>query len=165
MQMHTTISGNRVSRENIEEALDRHARHGRIGPWTRAMRPHESGHRINLIGGVPLVTHSLRESAIVALALVSAELGSKPRRLGDMNPAERRRVAERAMAQLGAELQAATPAMGAILEADELDRPRRYRDPGRRQQPGPAHREDNRLGNAGPREGLRAVGHRRHGDR
>jgi len=128
MQMTTRISGNRVSREHIEKALTRHAEHGRIGPWTRAMRPHESGHRINLIGGVPLTTHSLRESAIVALALVSAELCSRPRRLGDMDPDERRRVTERAMAQVGAELQAAAPQLSAIMDAaesGELDEPGR----------------------------------------
>jgi hypothetical protein len=78
MQMTTTIDGRRQNREGIERALTYHARHKRVEWWTRAMRPHESGHRIGLAGGSTLVTRSLRESAIVALVLASAELNERP---------------------------------------------------------------------------------------
>jgi hypothetical protein len=129
MQMTTRIERSRVTRDSIEAELTRHYTHDRIGSWARMITPpYESGHRISLIGGAQLETHSLRETALVALALTSAELGSRPRKVGDMDPAERRRMAKQAMAQLGAELQAAAPAIAAIMNAAgaaELDDSRR----------------------------------------
>jgi hypothetical protein len=120
MQMTTSLTGHRISRDAIEKALTHHAKNNRISFWTRAMRPHESGHRIQLNqSDATLITHSLRESAIVTLALRSAALGSAPRRLGDMDPAERSRMTRRAMAQVGAELEANAPAIGAIMDAAE----------------------------------------------
>jgi len=126
MQMHTTISGQRQSREGIERALTHHQQGRRVTWWTRAMRPHESGHRIGLAGGGTLVTHSLRETGIAALVLASAETGSRPRKLADMTPEERRAAGNRAMTQLGAELQAAAPQISAVMNAaaaGELDAP------------------------------------------
>jgi hypothetical protein len=113
MQQHVTISKRRESREGIERALTHHAEHGRIGVWSRGA--HDSGHTICLIGGRWLETRSLRETALVVLALASAEQDSRPRKLSDMDPAEQHQVAKRAMAQIGAELQAAAPQISAIM--------------------------------------------------
>lgn len=52
-------------------------------------------------------------------AIVPEAVARGPRKLGDMDPAERQRVAERAMARVGAELQANAPAISAIMDAAE----------------------------------------------
>jgi len=72
LQQAVTVDGVRQSRDGIERALDVHVRGGRIEFWTRAMRPHQDGHRIGLNDGTVLVARSLRETALAVLVLASA---------------------------------------------------------------------------------------------
>lgn len=72
LQQAVTIGGTRQTRDGIERALDVHAAGRRISFWTRAMPPHQHGHRIGLNGRDVLVTRSLRESALAVLVLASA---------------------------------------------------------------------------------------------
>jgi len=72
LQQTVTIDGGRQTRDGIERALDVHTGGCRIRFWTRAMPPHQDGHRIGLAGGSVLVTRSLRETALIALVLASA---------------------------------------------------------------------------------------------
>lgn len=78
LQQNVTAGGRRQSRDGIERALDVHVRGGRIRFWTRAMRPHQDGHRIGLNDGTVLAARSLRETALAVLVLASAAQASGP---------------------------------------------------------------------------------------
>ena len=65
-------------------------------------------------------------------AIMPEAVARGPRKLGDMDPAERQRVAERAMARVRAELQANAGAIGAVMDAAEAGEPGAVPDPDER---------------------------------
>jgi len=79
LQQTVTIGDARQTRDGIERALDVHTRGRRIRFWTRAIPPHQDGHRIGLDDGTVLVARSLRETALITLVLASAaQAASRP---------------------------------------------------------------------------------------